>query len=487
MVSPWCSASAVPETSNGLTPSAPSPPSSSSSQAPASRESTTTPSLRLRSGPSLATRFSPSRTGLTNRTSDKRQRGQRTRPVVRLRQHDRRPVLGRPERVVDPLGRVLHVGRVGEILGEPLPRRIGEGQVDHLAAPLGALGQQLLEGEHPPHNVLRGLHAIRPGDDAALTQLGAQRVGRRGARWRRRLFGEHVGVGAERGHERARRRPAGGGVAPEEAGLPLVAVEAAGAVAGHAVEQLGRHVVGQHLEDGRRSERRVQEVHGAQVGPALGEHPTEQREVIVLHRHDVAFVGPRHDGVGHGAVVGPVALPRDPPVAVEARPVRQIEEMVVDVPQRRVGHDVVGLAVRVVVDLDGDEVEPVEVHEPPGHGLAVRRPHRHRGPRGAGPRQQAVDRGGQSAAGRDRNELAVAPGAERQRPPVGDDDSAAHARRGSEEGDVRASAARKTSTAWGRSSCRGRLRWIRSPRSTCARRSAPSSFAASISSPSSTP
>ena len=38
---------------------------------------------------------------------------------------------------------------------------------------------------------------------------------------------------------------------------------------------------------------------------------------------------------------------------------------------------------------------------------------------------------------------------------------------------VRSSAARRTSTAWGRSSCSGRLRWIRSPRSTWARRSAP--------------
>ena len=44
---------------------------------------------------------------------------------------------------------------------------------------------------------------------------------------------------------------------------------------------------------------------------------------------------------------------------------------------------------------------------------------------------------------------------------------------GSDAGETRSSAARSTSTAWGRSSWRGRLRWMRSPRSTWARRSGP--------------
>ena len=65
------SASAVPDTSKGLTPSAPPPASASSSHAPASRESTSTPSAVLSSGPSLATRLSPSRTGLTSSTSER--------------------------------------------------------------------------------------------------------------------------------------------------------------------------------------------------------------------------------------------------------------------------------------------------------------------------------------------------------------------------------------------------------------------------------
>ena len=69
MVSAMWSASAVATTSKGFTPRAPCPSRSSSSQAPAWRESTRTPSAVLRSGPSLATRLSPSRTGLTSRTS----------------------------------------------------------------------------------------------------------------------------------------------------------------------------------------------------------------------------------------------------------------------------------------------------------------------------------------------------------------------------------------------------------------------------------
>ncbi len=158
-----------------------------------------------------------------------------------------------------------------------------------------------------------------------------------------------------------RRRGAGPavGVAGAEPRLPPVAVEAAGAVAGHAVEELAVGVVGQHAQHVRIGEGRVEEVHGAQVGPALGQHPAEQREVVVLHQHRGALVRPVRHRVGHGLVVGPVALPRRPPVAVEPGPARQVEEMVVAVPQRRVGDDVVGLTVGVVVDHDGDQVESV--------------------------------------------------------------------------------------------------------------------------------
>ena len=65
---------------------------------------------------------------------------------------------------------------------------------------------------------------------------------------------------------------------------------------------------------------------------------------------------------------------------------------------------------------------------PSGDRLAVRRAHRHRGPRRAGAGQEPVQRGGQAPAGRDgRRASPSAPGAEGQRAPVGDDDGAAHA------------------------------------------------------------
>ena len=183
-------------------------------------------------------------------------------------------------------------------------------------------------------------------------------------------------------------------------------------------------------------EGRVQEVHRAQVGPLLGQHPPEQREVVVLHEHGVALARPCHDHVGHGPVVGPVALPGGPPVAVEAGPVRQVEEVVMDVPQRRVGDDVVGLPVGVVVDHDRDEVEPVLGHEPPGDGLAVGRPHRHRGPRRAAAREEPVQRGGQPARRRRRHERAVGPRPEAERAAVGDDDGPAHGSRQRRRGDA---------------------------------------------------
>ena len=221
---------------------------------------------------------------------------------------------------------------------------------------------------------------------------------------RGRLAFEHAGVGSERRDEGRWCRAARRGIAGAEARLPRVAVEPTGAVARHAVAHLGRDAVGEDAEHGRVGEGRVQEVHGAQIGPSFGQHPAQQRKVVVLHEHGVALAGAAGDDVGDGAVVGPVPLPGHPPVAVEAGPLRQVEEVVVHVPQRGVGHDVVGLAVGLVVDEDGHQVQAVVVHEALGDGLAVRRPHRHRGPRRAAARQQprAMTRRGRRRQGRAR-------------------------------------------------------------------------------------
>ena len=97
-------------------------------------------------------------------------------------------------------------------------------------------------------------------------------------------------------------------------------MEPAGPVAGHAVEQLGRDGIGQDAEHRRLGEGRVQEVHQPQVRARIGQHAPEEGEVVVLHEDGVAVARPCHDGVGHGPVVGPVALPGLPPVPVEAGP-----------------------------------------------------------------------------------------------------------------------------------------------------------------------
>ena len=112
---------------------------------------------------------------------------------------------------------------------------------------------------------------------------------------------------------------------------------------------------GSTREHGRLGEGGVQEVHGAQVGPAPRPASARAARSGSPARSTASpRAGPGHHDVGHGPVVGPVALPGRPPVAVEAGPVRQVEEMVVAVPERGVGDDVVGLPVGVVVDDDRD-------------------------------------------------------------------------------------------------------------------------------------
>ena len=69
---------------------------SSTSCAPASRERQSTPSRRLASGPSSATRFSPSRTGFTSSTSLQTRAGERTRVVVARVEDHRLPVAAWP-------------------------------------------------------------------------------------------------------------------------------------------------------------------------------------------------------------------------------------------------------------------------------------------------------------------------------------------------------------------------------------------------------
>ena len=171
-------------------------------------------------------------------------------------------------------------------------------------------------------------------------------------------------------------------------------------------------------------------------GRALGQHPAEQREVVVLHQHGAAPVGPGRPRRRPRPGCSAGSRPRPAASAGRSGAAGQVEEVVVAVPEGRVGHDVVGHPVGVVVDGHRDQVEPVLVHAPLGHRLAVGRAHRHRDPGRAGAGQDPVQGRGQPAAGRDRDQLAVGPGAEGQRAAVGDDDGGAHRRAQEGRGNV---------------------------------------------------
>ena len=134
------------------------------------------------------------------------QRRQRVGPVVLDVQGDGRPGRRAPG-LVDPLGGVHDLGPVGEILGQALPRGIRQRHVDHLAPPLGVGHQELLEGQHPPHDVLRGLDAVDPQDDATSPRLGSQVRHGAGALGAGRLGHEALVVRGEGGDERAAAGP----------------------------------------------------------------------------------------------------------------------------------------------------------------------------------------------------------------------------------------------------------------------------------------
>ena len=326
-------------------------------------------------------------------------------------------------------------------------------------------------------------------------------------------------IGGERGDERRRRnrlrcrrgrghrRPGQRGqldvgVTVPEGRLPPVGVETARVEAGQTGEEFADRGIGEHAQHVRIGEGDVAEVHGAQIGPRLGEHLPEKREVIVLHQDDRVRRRVRTYRVGHGPVVAAVAVPGLPPVPVESGPAGQIEQVMMAVPQRRIGHDVIRRPVGVVIDDHREQREVLVCHAALGNGGAVGRAHRHRDPGRSRAGQQRADRRDQASSAGDRPELALGAGAvtsgvcgvtrvvvveaEGERAPIGDDQQLIGRWHGGQCG-ARASAVRNTSVAWGRSSCSGRLRWMRTPRSTWASTPGPSFCATSMSRPISTP
>jgi hypothetical protein len=79
----------------------------------------------------------------------------------------------------------------------------------------------------------------------------------------------------------------------------------------------------------------------AQIGTRVGDHAGHERQLVVLHEHDVTMGRTARDGVGEGLVDRHVGVPRLAEVVVEAGPVHEVEHPVVEEPQHLVRHHAV--------------------------------------------------------------------------------------------------------------------------------------------------
>ncbi len=75
----------------------------------------------------------------------------------------------------------------------------------------------------------------------------------------------------------------------------------------------------------------------AQVGPFLAERGAEQRQVVVLHEHGRPGRGDVDHRFGEARLTCAVGVPRVPPTRIEARLAGEVEEPMVEGPQRLVG------------------------------------------------------------------------------------------------------------------------------------------------------
>ena len=152
----------------------------------------------------------------------------------------------------------------------------------------------------------------------------------------------------------------------------------------HADEQLLRHVGGEDAERARVAERDVREVDRAQVLALLREPGTQEREVIVLDQDGCALGRLVDERLREPVVVRPVRVPRYAPTPVDARPAGEVEQAVVQEPERAVGDHVVRHAVRVGLDGERSEAEALGLdrprlgHLPIGVGHGCREPERAR-------------------------------------------------------------------------------------------------------------
>ena len=181
-----------------------------------------------------------------------------------------------------------------------------------------------------------------------------------------------VGVGGQGGHEgqtgvdrpRLGRQP--------EGLLPARTVEPDGGMGGHGLDQLGADRVGQDVDHLGCTEGRVTEVNGDEVGPALGQSSADHRQVQILDQHDGVGLGQVGDDRGERVVDPPVGGPRLGEVLVEAGEPGQIPQVVVEIPERGVAHDVVGHRVISGVQVDQpDRWSLLRLDQAGAHRLAV--------------------------------------------------------------------------------------------------------------------
>ena len=316
----------------------------SSSHAPAWWLRTSTPSRSLTSGPSLATRLSPSRIGLTSRTSDRRRAatdfGWLSCGSSRI---GVQPAPARPLGV-DLLGQRLDLLPVGQVLGQAQPGRVDHGGEDHLAAQVRARVQQLVEGPEAPEHVLGQLDPVDPDDQPAVAD-GRRSAGSAPARTpgtrppsRRSSMSvaagdtKVTGVRPRRSRQQASKASAHRAEWKPHAPPPARPASSSDATAsGRVASSRGR------------APRRVQEGGGAHIRPPGRQHFRDEGQLVVVDQHG----GPGRGRLGRGRrellVDGPEPFPRRPPVAVEAGPAGQVPEAVQAKPQRLVGdHVVVG-------------------------------------------------------------------------------------------------------------------------------------------------
>ncbi len=113
---------------------------------------------------------------------------------------------------------------------------------------------------------------------------------------------------------------------------PPPRMESGGTARERLAQPLG-DVGGQHAQCIGARERRVGEVGDAEVGTPGPQQFRDERELIVLHQHDVAFGGRVARGVGERRVDRHVRVPRLAEAIVELRAMDAVEQVVVHVPK----------------------------------------------------------------------------------------------------------------------------------------------------------